>query len=91
MEKILLDFTGCNYISQIHKILKEGFDLPDYYGENWDALWDCLDYYCKYPLLVQIKGLSTLAKEFDEEIKDMLEIFHDVTKDTPNVQFEVVS
>ena len=91
METIVLDFTGCQYIMEIHKILKEGFNLPDYYGENWDALWDCLDYYYTYPVQVKIKGLSTLDKEFDEEIKTMLEIFDDVTKDTPNVKFEVIS
>ena len=31
------------YPAQLHRELKIKFELPDYYGENWDALWDCLD------------------------------------------------
>lgn len=41
---IILDFTGCKYLGEIHLILKTKFGLPEYYGENWEALWDCLRY-----------------------------------------------
>ena len=41
--KITLDFTNMEYPAQLHRELKIKFELPDYYGENWDALWDCLD------------------------------------------------
>jgi len=27
---------------QLHDYLKHVFNLPDYYGHNLDALWDCL-------------------------------------------------
>ena len=40
---IILDFSKCKYLGEIHLMLKEKFGLPEYYGENWDALWDCLD------------------------------------------------
>ena len=40
---IILDFSNCHYLGEIHAELKKKFGLPDYYGENWDALWDCLD------------------------------------------------
>lgn len=41
---IILDFTECHYLSKVSKVLKERFGLLEYYGESWNALWDCLDY-----------------------------------------------
>ena len=38
---IVLDFSQCRYFLQVHELLKEKFGLPEYYGKNWDALWDC--------------------------------------------------
>ena len=34
---IVLDLMKCNYIGEIHQRIKETFDFPDYYGENWHA------------------------------------------------------
>ncbi|MGI6754082.1 MAG: barstar family protein [Eubacteriales bacterium] len=31
-----------NYLGEVHKIIKDELDSPDYYGENWYAFWDCL-------------------------------------------------
>jgi hypothetical protein len=62
---IVLDFSGCRYLSEVHKILKERFGLPEYYGENWDALWDCLRdlFYKRGDWFVEIYGLTTLQEE----------------------------
>jgi RNAse (barnase) inhibitor barstar len=30
-------------ISQVHAALSAGLDLPDYFGRNLDALWNCLE------------------------------------------------
>ena len=91
MNTITLDFSGCKYLGEIHKILKESFDFPGYYGENLDALWDCMRYYCDYNLHVYIKGLNALPDEFSEYIKKMLEVFDDVHDETPNITFEIIS
>ncbi|PEQ72059.1 barstar family protein [Bacillus thuringiensis] len=42
METIQLN--GWKFTSKeiMHKILKNKLDLPNYYGENADVLWDCL-------------------------------------------------
>lgn len=91
MDYITLDFTGCRYLGEIHKILKEQFKFPEYYGENLDALWDCLDNYCDYDLHVYIIGLSGLPEEFDDYMNKVWKIFCRVNSTTPNMTFEVVS
>ncbi|PEE20052.1 barnase inhibitor, partial [Bacillus toyonensis] len=42
MEKIYLDGRRFTSKNALHKTLKNKLDLPDYYGENANALWDCL-------------------------------------------------
>lgn len=90
---IILDFSKCKYLGEIHAILKEKFGLPGYYGENWDALWDCLDgRFINYDNLeVEIYGFGNLEADLREYCLTMLEIFDDVHKKTPNVIFELKS
>lgn len=42
MKKIILDFNTTRTREDVHKYLAMKFDFPDYYGENLDALYDCL-------------------------------------------------
>ena len=90
---IILDFTGCRYLGEIHLILKTKFGLPEYYGENWDALWDCMRYLWMdgERIKVKIYGFLTLPDDLREYCVSMLEIFDDVHKETPNVTFELIS
>ena len=39
---ITLGFSQCKNADDIHQEIKIKFGFPDWYGENWDALWDCL-------------------------------------------------
>lgn len=42
MDKVILDGRRMERASQSHQYLKEKLELPDYYGENLDALYDLL-------------------------------------------------
>lgn len=91
MQEIILDFTNCKYLLDLHKELKEKFGFPDYYGENLSALWDCLDNYCDWDLCVYVKGLNTLPKEFKDYMQKIIMIFARVHSTTPNIVFELIS
>ena len=86
---IVLDFSKVRYVEEIHDILKKEFGLPDYYGMNWDALWDCLDYLfvAQGDILVQIKGFEKMTEEFQDYCRPMLQIFKEIPEHTPNVTF----
>ena len=70
---ITLDLTNCKYLGEMHLRIKEAFDFPDYYGQNWSAFWDLLRDPRDYTI-VEIKGLETLSKDFNPHVQKMLEI-----------------
>lgn len=90
---IRLDFGKCIYPWDVHGILKEKFGLPEYYGYNWDALWDCLrDLFDDMGIIkVEIYNFSGMGEELQEMCQPMLEVFEDVHNETPNFIYEVIS
>ncbi|MBQ6998657.1 MAG: barstar family protein [Clostridia bacterium] len=90
---IILDFSEIKTGYELHKQLKEKFGLPDYYGENWDALWDCLRYlwWDGENIHVKIYAFSELNEEWREYCEVMIKIFERVHRQTPNFTYEVIS
>ena len=90
---IVLDFTDCKYPADIHRVLKDSFGFPEYYGVNWDALWDCLNdlFFSSEEALVKICGISILDKEMQAYLKPMFELFSDISDDNPNIIFKSIS
>ena len=53
-ELYTLDFSKVNYINEVHQIIKDELDFPDYYGMNWSAFWDCLTDMVGDPIHIEI-------------------------------------
>ena len=90
---IILDFTKNRNLLDIHIMLKEKFGFPDFYGKNWDALWDLMqDVFCDDdPYTVELHGFYSLPKDILEKCQIMLEVFNDVAKEAPYFSYKIVS
>lgn len=85
MKYITLDFAGIKTLWELHEYFKTVFQLPDYYGRNMDALWDCLYYSFEFPTTITLKNVSYLPTEMQETIEVMLELFDDLQREDRKV------
>ena len=77
-ELYTIDFSDVRYYLQMHRVIKESLDFPDYYGGNWDAFWDCLTDMVGRPINIEIIGIETIEKLFPGEEKNLIELLHDL-------------
>ena len=80
MKYITLNFTGIKTLWQLHEYFKTTFQLPDQYGRNMDALWDCLYYSFEFPTTIELKNISDIPDEMHEE-----ELFRDLQREDKKV------
>ncbi|PED05110.1 barstar family protein [Bacillus pseudomycoides] len=90
MEILRLDGRKFTSGEVLHKVLKKELDLPDYYGENADALWDCLTAWVILPLTIEWEFFEESKKMLGEETDIILETFQDAQEEMPGRFFIVV-
>ncbi|MBQ7670836.1 MAG: barstar family protein [Clostridia bacterium] len=72
-----VDFKDVHNYLEIHSALKKGLDLPDYYGANLDALWDCLTDFIDNDDVIILKNYQFVEKASEEYAKKILDVFKD--------------
>ena len=74
-ELYIIDFTKVEYYSDVHRIIKEAFDFPEYYGNNSSALWDCLTDMLGRSINIRILGFDILENKFTSTAGGIKEVF----------------
>ena len=76
---IEIDFSNCKYIGSVHKEIKEKLELPEWYGENLDALWDALIGITQTPIIVKIifKPQTISPKKLTPYINEVINVFNE--------------
>jgi len=94
MKRAVLDFSGCQYLNELHERIQVALEFPDYYGKNLDAFWDCINRDCDIDF-VTIVGSSTVAKELQPTMQEILAMFEENKQDWADsdcpFDYEVVS
>ena len=72
IRRYTLDLRGVQSVADIHAAARAAFDFPDYYGCNWDAMWDCLCELGRGPKEVEILGYREAAAALGTDIVPFL-------------------
>jgi ribonuclease inhibitor len=77
-------------IEQFHKILKEKLQLPEYYGENLNALWDCLTAWVDLPLKIRWTNFQESKRVLGSYAEEFLELFREAENELEGFTCEVI-
>jgi len=69
-------------INEFHAFLKKEWELPAYYGENLDALWDCITGWIDLPVKVTWKDIEKSRERLGEKFVDeVLNLFEEAKRE----------
>ena len=83
----VLDLTDCKDWHDLHGRIRKLFAFPDYYGENWAAMWDCLtDLFGEEDEgEIIIAGFSAMPQDLQKYAQTMLAVFDDLHEEFPKI------
>lgn len=89
MEKLTLDGKEITSEEKLHEILEEKLDLPDYYGRNLDALWDCLTGWVDLPLTIEWVNHEESKKLLGDYYEKLLVMLRDAERELRGFTLEL--
>lgn len=86
-----IDFTNCKTVVEVHKMIQNVLDFPEYYGKNLDALWDCLTKYPYQPndITIVFQPDDSVSQKLLSYIRKVIDIFIEVQKKYGDIRITV--
>lgn len=72
-----VNFTDVKNYLEMHAVIRDSLKFPAYYGDNWDAFWDCITDVAGTPIHIQVLGLENIKKRFGDEADIFLDLLRD--------------
>lgn len=83
LKKYILDFSECNYLGEIHQKIQTVLELPDWYGQNLDALWDSITgiMYLPAEITIIFQPQTIQALQLSEEVDKIITVFTEASNE----------
>ena len=90
--KYTVDFTNISRYADIYGELKKNLSLPEYYGENLDALYDSLTDMVEEDMVIVIKSFDRVTALSNDYAEKMLAVFRAVKDfaESLHMSFDVI-
>ncbi len=89
MKTVIIDFSKCKYPMDLHNEIREKLELPEWYGNNLDALWDMLTGFIETPITITVifKPETMSAENLRESILKIVETFKEAAEEDEELKF----
>ncbi len=83
MKKVILNFSAVGSREDVHALLRRELDLPEYYGNNLDALHDCLTDICEDTAIGLYRTED--GSPVSAYLRKVQQVFADAEKEDPHL------
>lgn len=89
MKTIVIDFSECKYPLDLHNEIRKKLELPEWYGNNLDALWDMLTGFIETPISITVifKPETSSAESLKENVLKIIETFKEAAEEDEEIKF----
>ena len=89
MKNIIIDFSKCKYSMDLHNEIRKKLELPEWYGNNLDALWDMLTGFIETPIEITViyKPENKAAENLKENVLKVIETFKEAAQEDEEIKF----
>jgi len=81
MSTVIIKSGEFSNIDELHLLLKERLQLPEYYGNNLDALWDCLTGWIELPITLEWIGYENSRQKIGEYAVKLAKILQEAEQE----------
>ena len=60
--KYTIDFKDVKNRFDMFEVISTAMDFPDYFGNNWDAFWDCITDMANLEMQIDVLNFDVLEK-----------------------------
>lgn len=88
-----MNFSECEYLGEIHREIKQKLELPDWYGENLDALWDSITglMYTPANIIITYMPETKKAASLRDEINKVIDVFKEAQAEYGEIRVTIVN
>ena len=84
-----LDFSECRYLGEIYAHIKDVLELPQWCGENLDALWDAATGMMYTPAEIVIFP-KVGRKELQDDVQEIIAVFQEAQQEYNEISLIVL-
>ena len=91
MKTVVIDFSKCKYPMDLHNEIREKLELPEWYGNNLDALWDMLTGFIETPIEITViyKPENKMAENLKESVLKVIETFKEASEEDEEIKINI--